>query len=595
VKKAAVCGEVRRVRITELRYVVARITRVVSRRQHRLVSRVVSVINLISESEFVSARRDRFSEIGQSKSLELFLTISVFNSMKRLSPVAAVVAAASGNIVTTMTISNLTVSYAVASTNSSVTAASDAGAGIYEDIDAEEYMFYVVVYKWLVPALFGLIIAIGVVGNSLVVVVTLCSRRMRTTVNVLLLNLAASDLTFLLVCVPFIAYHYAADNWTIGNVACKLSQYVLYVTVYVTVYTLVAIAVVRFVRIVRSCHPRRGDGLRRTTNARFRLRMSLAAAILAAIWTTMLAANWPVLAMYHVKSYYAGDESSPAYYYCGLQHNEKSQDDMHNSTSTSWLPSAAEEWEEEQEKDEKSSDADNGPRILFLTFFLLAYVVPLTIIATMYLLIARYLHRKRRQSTLLLLSSSSTNSGPASGSGRRVGRSKTADRLSGRSSGAVAPAARGRHRASYAWRVFCSVVVAFAVCWLPLHVHLLIAYFGRLPESRSYAVYRVICHCLAYSESCVNPIVYHYVSADFRRGLADLSSAIRRRCCTTTITTASAPGSRRLLMRRDDQADHGAGDAAAAAAADNTADDAGVCGVDRHTLNVAIIGINSRY
>jgi len=78
---------------------------------------------------------------------------------------------------------------------------------------------------------------------------------MRTTVNLLLLNLAVSDVLFLVVAVPFMAYHYAADNWLIGDVACKLSHFVLYVTVYVTVYTLVAIAVVRLVSIVWSVQP----------------------------------------------------------------------------------------------------------------------------------------------------------------------------------------------------------------------------------------------------------------------------------------------------------------------------------------------------
>jgi len=58
-----------------------------------------------------------------------------------------------------------------------------------------------------------------------------------------------SDLIFSVVCVPFIAYHYAADNWTIGIVTCKLSQYLIYVTTYVTVYTLVAVAVVRVCKV----------------------------------------------------------------------------------------------------------------------------------------------------------------------------------------------------------------------------------------------------------------------------------------------------------------------------------------------------------
>jgi len=120
------------------------------------------------------------------------------------------------------------------------TASSAADNFSTSDVDAadldSELRFYNVLYKVVVPVTFGLIIGVGVLGNALVVYVTLACRAMRTTVNLLLLNLAASDVLFLLVAVPFMAYHYAADNWLMGDVACKLSQFVLYATVYVTVY-----------------------------------------------------------------------------------------------------------------------------------------------------------------------------------------------------------------------------------------------------------------------------------------------------------------------------------------------------------------------
>jgi len=49
------------------------------------------------------------------------------------------------------------------------------------------------------------------------------------------------------------------------------------------------------------------------------------------------------------------------------------------------------------------------------------------------------------------------------------------------------------------------------------------------PYARWYAVFRVICHVLAYSNSCVNPFIYHYVSADFRRSLAIFLAPLCRR------------------------------------------------------------------
>lgn len=109
----------------------------------------------------------------------------------------------------------------------------------------------------------------------------------------------------------------------------------------------------------------------------------------------------------------------------------------------------------------------------------------------MYLLILRFLRARRRQS--MINASQSLASGPAGGE---------------------------RRRTSYASKVFLAVVIVFGVCWLPLHGHLLLVYMGQQPHARWYAVFRVICHVLAYSNSCVNPFIYHYVSADFRRSLA---------------------------------------------------------------------------
>jgi len=117
----------------------------------------------------------------------------------------------------------------------------------------------------------------------------------------------------------------------------------------------------------------------------------------------------------------------------------------------------------------------------------------------MYLLILRFLRARRRQSMI-----GAAQSAAAAGGGRR--------------------------RTSYASRVFLAVVVVFGVCWLPLHGHLLLVYLGRQPNARWYAVFRVACHVLAYSNSCANPFIYHYVSADFRRSLhAVLEPLCRRR------------------------------------------------------------------
>lgn len=116
-----------------------------------------------------------------------------------------------------------------------------------EDIQIlSDLQFYESLHHVVVPVIFCLIIVLGVTGNIVVIIATVCRQKSRSSlVGLLLLNLASSDLLFLTVCVPFMAYHYVTDNWRLGTVVCKLAQYTLYVTVYVTVYTLVAVAIIR--------------------------------------------------------------------------------------------------------------------------------------------------------------------------------------------------------------------------------------------------------------------------------------------------------------------------------------------------------------
>ena len=65
------------------------------------------------------------------------------------------------------------------------------------------------------------------------------------------------------------------------------------------------------------------------------------------------------------------------------------------------------------------------------------------------------------------------------------------------------------------------VVVVFGVSWLPLHLQSLAAYFGlESPRGAVYEVFRVLWNCMAYSNSCANPFIYHCrpTSDGLRRG-----------------------------------------------------------------------------
>jgi len=154
--------------------------------------------------------------------------------------------------------------------------------------DVTDDWFYIVLFKVVVPALFGIVSVTGITGNALVVYVILSKRQMRTVTNLLLLNLAFADLCFVIVIPPFTAYEYSTKSWQLGRFACRLMHYLINVTAYVTVYTLVLVSAVRYMTVV---HGVRTARLRTITNV---------AVIIAAIWIIMVFVNIPIWTAYDV-------------------------------------------------------------------------------------------------------------------------------------------------------------------------------------------------------------------------------------------------------------------------------------------------------
>ena len=151
----------------------------------------------------------------------------------------------------------------------------------------------------VVPTVFGVIFLLGLLGNTLVILVVAFDKNMRNTTNILILMLAVADLLFIVFCVPFTAASYATPVWPFGSVWCKVVKYLIYVCAYASVYTLVLMSLDRYLAVV---HAIRSLSIRTVFNTWLAV---------AGVWVIILAGHVPLLLEFEVQNYtHAGQERS---------------------------------------------------------------------------------------------------------------------------------------------------------------------------------------------------------------------------------------------------------------------------------------------
>ncbi|KAK8734046.1 hypothetical protein OTU49_017452 [Cherax quadricarinatus] len=130
---------------------------------------------------------------------------------------------------------------------------------------------YAIIVAIVVPIIFGIIVLVGLFGNTLVVIVIIANKQMRSTTNYLIFSLAMADLLFIVFCVPFTASDYILLSWPFGSIWCKAVQYLTYVTAYASVYTLLLLSFDRFLAVV---HPIAAITIRTQRNALYSIALS---------------------------------------------------------------------------------------------------------------------------------------------------------------------------------------------------------------------------------------------------------------------------------------------------------------------------------
>ena len=119
------------------------------------------------------------------------------------------------------------------------------------DTDPGEYdALKEVQYASLVIVLYIIVILVGAIGNTMVVITVVKTRKMWDATNIFIANLAISDVFVCVFDLPLSAYYQITDKWIFGEALCHVILPALAVVVYDSTLTLTLISIDRYLLIV---------------------------------------------------------------------------------------------------------------------------------------------------------------------------------------------------------------------------------------------------------------------------------------------------------------------------------------------------------
>lgn len=101
-----------------------------------------------------------------------------------------------------------------------------------------------------VPIVFGFIFIVGLVGNGTLIFTVVVNKVMRNVPNIFIVSLSLGDFILILVSVPLTSTLYTFQSWPYGLVACKFNIFMQTMSLGVTVFTLTALSIDRYMAIM---------------------------------------------------------------------------------------------------------------------------------------------------------------------------------------------------------------------------------------------------------------------------------------------------------------------------------------------------------
>ncbi|KAL2087603.1 hypothetical protein ACEWY4_016431 [Coilia grayii] len=359
---------------------------------------------------------------------------------------------------------------------------------------------------WVRILLYILIFLLSVFGNLLIIGVLTLNKRMRTVTNSFLLSLAVSDLMMAVFCMPFTLIPNLRQDFTFGAAMCKIVTYFMGISVSISTFSLVAIAIERYSAI---CNPLKSRSWQTRSHAY---------KVIAATWVISIIIMVPYPVFSHLVPFRKVDKSTG--HMCRLD----------------WPKGHVEQ-------------------IWYILLLLVLFIIPGVVMIIAYGLISRELYRgiqfeleQKKEATgmkSVLNGGVSPSGGGGSGSdesdgcyiqvhkkGAPAGSSMQLSAMTSSASVSVSASVsrteRPRSNTSEAKllakkrviRMLLVIVAMFFVCWMPLYSANTWKAFDLHSAHRALSGAPIsLIHLLSYTSACVNPIIYCFMNKRFRKAL----------------------------------------------------------------------------
>ncbi|XP_062390378.1 cholecystokinin receptor [Sardina pilchardus] len=360
--------------------------------------------------------------------------------------------------------------------------------------------------------LYSLIFLVSVLGNLLIIVVLLVNKRMRTVTNTFLLSLAISDLMLAIFCMPFTLIPSLLGDFIFGAAMCKIVTYLMGVSVSISTFSLVAIAIERYSAI---CNPLKSRAWQTRSHAY---------KVIAATW----AVSFVIMTPYPVFS--------------ALLDIRREDNTTAHMCRHEWPKSGVEQtW--------------------YILLLSVLFFIPGVVMSIAYGFISRELYRgiqfeleqKTGQCGVKngVSAAGATGSDDGDGCYIQVSKRPHAMEMSALTTTAAAAAAtatatkgsakaeRPRSNTSEAKllakkrviRMLVVIVALFFVCWMPLYAVNTWKAFDMRSAHRALSGAPIsFIQLLSYTSACVNPVIYCFMNKRFRKALLTTFACCCRPC-----------------------------------------------------------------